>query len=617
MKAFASLYTELDASGSTSHKVEAMVRYLRDAPPADAAWAIYFLAGGKPRQIVPARSLREAAREASGLPEWLVDESYSSVGDLAETIAHLLPEAQVCESIGLSQWMDERLLPLRGAPAEVGIAALKNWWSQLDWNGRFALNKLITGGFRVGVSKQLVVRALAEVAGLEPTLIAQRMIGYTDARRMPDTQRYLALIAPPSADLSASQTSGQPYPFFLAHPLQGEVASLGALRDWQVEWKWDGIRAQLVLRGEQVWLWSRGEELITERFPEIERAARKLLESAGCERQALDGLVRDGALRDGPTLDGLVRNGLVLDGEVLAWDVARSRPLPFAALQRRITRKTLTAAIAREAPAVFVAYDLLESAGQDWRDRPLAQRRAQLERVLGQTADAGAAMCDSAAPAAIDAPSAPSAPSAPIGAPSERTMTEVLRLSPVLAASDWPELAALRESSRERGVEGFMLKRRSSSYGIGRTRAEGVDWWKWKVEPYSIDAVLVYAQRGHGRRASLYTDYTFALWDRPAGDGPKPPALLPFAKAYSGLTDDEIAQVDAVIRRTVVEKFGPVRSLTPTLVFELGFEGISRSPRHKSGVAVRFPRILRWRTDKTVDQANTLADLHALLGSTP
>jgi DNA ligase-1 len=556
MKAFASLYTELDASGSTSHKVEAMVRYLRDAPPADAAWAIYFLAGGKPRQIVPARSLREAAREASGLPEWLVDESYASVGDLAETIAHLLPEAQSCESIGLSKWMDERLLPLRGAPAEVGIEALKHWWSQLDWNGRFALNKLITGGLRVGVSKQLVVRALAEVAGLEATLIAQRMIGYTDTRRMPDAQRYLALIAPLLEGVSASQTGGQPYPFFLAHPLAGEVAEIGALHDWQVEWKWDGIRAQLVMRGEQVWLWSRGEELITERFPEIERAARKLL--------------------DGPVLDGLV-----LDGEVLAWDVARSRPLPFAALQRRITRKTLTAAIARDAPAVFVAYDLLESGGQDWRDRPLAARRAQLERLLG--------------------------------APSN----EVLRLSPAVTASDWPELAALRESSRERGVEGFMLKRRSSAYGMGRTRAEGVDWWKWKVEPYSIDAVLVYAQRGHGRRASLYTDYTFALWNRAAGEGPEPPALLPFAKAYSGLTDDEIAQVDAVIRRTVVEKFGPVRSVTPTLVFELGFEGISRSPRHKSGVAVRFPRILRWRTDKTVDQANTLADLNALLGSTP
>jgi DNA ligase-1 len=556
MKAFSRLYADLDASGSTSHKVESMVRYLRDAPPADAAWATYFLAGGKPRQIVPARSLREAARQASGLPEWLVDESYSSVGDLAETIAHLLPQAQACESIGLSQWMDERLLPLRGAPAEVGIEAIKTWWSQLDWHGRFALNKLITGGLRVGVSKQLVVRALAEVAGLEATQIAQRMIGYTDTRRMPDAQGYLALIAPLVEGASASQTGGQPYPFFLAHPLAGEVAEIGALHDWQVEWKWDGIRAQLVMRGEQVWLWSRGEELITERFPEIERAARKLL--------------------DGPVLDGLV-----LDGEVLAWDVARSRPLPFAALQRRITRKTLTAAIAREAPAVFVAYDLLESGGQDWRDRPLSARRAQLERLLG----------------------------APIN--------ELVRLSPAVIASDWPELATLRESSRERGVEGFMLKRRSSAYGMGRTRAEGVDWWKWKVEPYSIDAVLVYAQRGHGRRASLYTDYTFALWNRAAGEGPEPPALLPFAKAYSGLTDDEIAQVDAVIRRTVVEKFGPVRSVTPTLVFELGFEGISHSPRHKSGVAVRFPRILRWRIDKTVDQANTLADLHALLGSAP
>ena len=596
MKAFARLYADLDASGSTSHKVGSMVRYLREAPPADAAWATYFLAGGKPRQIVPARLLREAAREVSGLPEWLVDESYSSVGDLAETIAHLLPEGQACAPLGLSQWMEERLLPLRGAPAEVGIEALKTWWSQLDWNGRFALNKLITGGFRVGVSKQLVLRALAEVAGLEATLIAQRMIGYTDARRMPDAKRYLALIEPVADGMAVLATGGQPYPFFLAHPLQGEVASLGAVQDWQVEWKWDGIRAQLVMRGEQVWLWSRGEELITERFPEIERAARQL---AGAP--ALDG----------PGPDGLVLNSLVLDGEVLAWDVARSRPLPFAALQRRITRKTLTAAIARDAPAVFVAYDLLESAGQDWRDRSLAARRSQLERVLGQTAGEGAATCES------DPPAAPAAPAAPKAATGDRRPTEVLRLSPVLAASDWSELAALRESSRERGVEGFMLKRRASAYGMGRTRTEGVDWWKWKVEPFSIDAVLVYAQRGHGRRASLYTDYTFALWDRAADEGSEPPALLPFAKAYSGLTDDEIAQVDSVIRRTVVEKFGPVRSVTPTLVFELGFEGISRSPRHKSGVAVRFPRILRWRTDKTVDQANSLADLHALLGPSP
>jgi DNA ligase 1 len=596
MKAFARLYADLDASGSTSHKVGSMVRYLREAPPADAAWATYFLAGGKPRQIVPARLLREAAREVSGLPEWLVDESYSSVGDLAETIAHLLPEGQACAPLGLSQWMEERLLPLRGAPAEVGIEALKTWWSQLDWNGRFALNKLITGGFRVGVSKQLVLRALAEVAGLEATLIAQRMIGYTDARRMPDAKRYLALIEPVADGMAVLATGGQPYPFFLAHPLQGEVASLGAVQDWQVEWKWDGIRAQLVMRGEQVWLWSRGEELITERFPEIARAARQLVGAPAL---------------DGPGPDGLVLNSLVLDGEVLAWDVARSRPLPFAALQRRITRKTLTAAIARDAPAVFVAYDLLESAGQDWRDRPLAARRAHLERVLGQTAGEGAATCES------DPPAAPAAPAAPKAATGDRRPTEVLRLSPVLAASDWSELAALRESSRERGVEGFMLKRRASAYGMGRTRTDGVDWWKWKVEPYSIDAVLVYAQRGHGRRASLYTDYTFALWDRAADEGPEPPALLPFAKAYSGLTDDEIAQVDSVIRRTVVEKFGPVRSVTPTLVFELGFEGISRSPRHKSGVAVRFPRILRWRTDKTVDQANSLADLHALLGPSP
>ncbi|MCA3179526.1 MAG: ATP-dependent DNA ligase [Burkholderiaceae bacterium] len=558
MKAFADLYAELDASTSTLHKVDALERYLRGAAPADAAWAVYVLAGGKPRQAVASRLMREAAREAAGLPEWLFDESYQAVGDLAETIAHLLPPATTLEVVGLAEWMTRRLPSLRGAPPEDAKAALRGWWSALDWNGRFVLSKLITGGFRVGVSKLLVMRAVARVAGLDEKLLAQRMIGYTDARASPDAARWLALIAPADAAEPAAATAGHPYPFFLAHPLQQPPESLGAPGDWLVEWKWDGIRAQLVLRAGGAWLWSRGEELITERFPEIERAARAFAASVAPAGE-----------------------GLVLDGEVLAWDPQAVRPMPFAALQKRVARKTLTPAVLRASPAAFVAYDLLEWRGEDWRPRPQAERRAMLESLLEAAAVPG------------------------------------LSLSPRVVADDWAGFAALREASRARGVEGFMLKRLASAYGVGRTKVDGGDWWKWKVEPFSVDAVLVYAQRGHGRRASLYTDYTFAVWDRAvdAAGGPSDPprALLPFAKAYSGLTDEEIRRVDAIVRRTTVEKFGPVRSVTPTLVFELGFEAIARSPRHKSGIAVRFPRMLRWRTDKPVGEADTIEALRALL----
>ncbi|MFO0460554.1 MAG: cisplatin damage response ATP-dependent DNA ligase, partial [Burkholderiales bacterium] len=459
MKAFADLYAELDASTSTLHKVDALERYLRGAAPADAAWAVYVLAGGKPRQAVASRLMREAAREAAGLPEWLFDESYQAVGDLAETIAHLLPPATTLEVVGLAEWMTRRLPSLRGAPPEDAKAALRGWWSALDWNGRFVLSKLITGGFRVGVSKLLVMRAVARVAGLDEKLLAQRMIGYTDARASPDAARWLALIAPADAAEPAAATAGHPYPYFLAHPLQQPPESLGAPGDWLVEWKWDGIRAQLVLRAGGAWLWSRGEELITERFPEIERAARAFAASVAPAGE-----------------------GLVLDGEVLAWDPQAVRPMPFAALQKRVARKTLTPAVLRASPAAFVAYDLLEWRGEDWRPRPLAERRAMLESLLEAAAVPG------------------------------------LSLSPRVVADDWAGFAALREASRARGVEGFMLKRLASAYGVGRTKVDGGDWWKWKVEPFSVDAVLVYAQRGHRRRASLYTVYTFAGWDRAPAD---------------------------------------------------------------------------------------------------
>ena len=554
MKAFAALYRELDATTSSLAKQAALRRYLQDAAPADAAWAVYFLAGGKPRQLVATKVLRQLAQDAAGLPEWLFDESYDSVGDLAETMALLLPPPTGRHDIGLATWIEQHLLPLRKTAPDVLPDLLRQQWSQLALDERLVYFKLITGGFRVGVSRLQVTQALAAVAGVDAKRVAQRLMGYTHISGQPSAADYAALVALESHSELNPQTSSQPYPFFLAHPFNQPLdqfdALLGPPQHWIIEWKWDGIRAQLVKRAGQVWLWSRGEELLTERFPEL------------------------------AAMGAALPDGTVLDGEIVVWrghaDVPGSEGSvqPFADLQKRIGRKTLGAKLLRDIPVVLLAYDLLEWAQRDVRSLPQSQRRALLDTLLA----------DLRHPALLP--------------------------SPVLEGESWPDLARQRESARSMGVEGMMLKQREAPYGVGRTKDGGL-WWKWKIDPLSIDAVLIYAQRGHGRRASLYSDYTFAVWDGPPEQAGR--KLVPFAKAYSGLTDAEMARVDAIIRKTTVESFGPVRSVKPTLVFELGFEGIARSPRHKSGIAVRFPRMLRWREDKPVLDADTLQTLSALL----
>jgi DNA ligase-1 len=557
MHRFAQLYQALDASTATGEKVAALVRYFADVPAADGAWAVYFLAGGKPRQVVPTAVLRATACRMAGVDEWLFEECYQAVGDLAETIAHVLEPRSRIGTDGLAAWVEHRLLGWRALPPAEQSQRLEQAWDELDPAGRFVLVKLIGGGFRVGVSKLLVQRALAEHAGLDAKLLAQRLVGWTDARATPSAERYRALLAP--AD-GRAMAGGQPYPFFLAHALSGAPQALGDPGQWLVEWKYDGIRAQVVKREGQVWVWSRGEELVTERFPEV------------------------------VALAAAWPDGTVVDGELLAWAVGAEAPAPFGLLQQRLNRKTVGKKLLAEAPVTLMAYDLLEEAGIDLREQPQHARRARLEALALATG---------------------------------------LRVSPRLAAADWPAYATLREQSRPRGVEGLMLKQLESRYGSGRTKADGT-WWKWKIDPMTIDAVLIYAQAGHGRRASVYTDYTFAVWSRPPVDaaeaqavvdaiGRREPAvpgalqLLAFAKAYSGLSDQEFQSVDRVIRATTLEKFGPVRSVRPSLVFEIGFEGINASPRHKSGVAVRFPRMLRIRSDKPLHEADSMHTLRALI----
>lgn len=546
MKAFSELYFCLDASTSNNAKLAALIAYFRLTCAADAAWAVYFLCGGRPRQLVPTKLLRELATQASQLPPWLVEECYQAVGDLAETLSLLLPQAEHSAPQGFARWVEDKLLPLRQVPREEVIARLLPLLAQLDRRGQLVCIKLITGSFRVGVSKLMVTRALAEVANIDPKRIAQRLIGYNDLAGRPTAASFQRLITAVSCNDADERDVGQPYPFFLAHSLQVATqdlaARLGPPSDWQIEWKWDGIRAQLVKRKGQLWIWSRGEDLVTDRFVELVALAPHM------------------------------PDGTVLDGEIVVWKDDKLQS--FALLQQRITRKTLNARLLAQVPVVMLAYDLLEWQGEDWRQRSQSLRRAQLEQVVADCAQ------------------------------------PQLRISVLLQGEHWQDLEDQRGHARSLGVEGMMIKSQTALYGVGRSKDVGV-WWKWKVEPYTVDAVLIYAQRGHGRRASLYSDFTFAVWDAPVDVvGRK---LVTFAKAYSGLSDDEMRRVDAIVRKTTVEKFGPMRSVTPTMVFELAFEGIALSSRHKSGIAVRFPRMSRWRQDKPPADADTLETLRALL----
>ncbi len=525
MHRFATLFDAIDRTTSTNAKVAAMADYFADAPREDAAWAVFFLTGRRLKRLVPSAAIQEWTLAATGLPSWLLSECWSVVGDGAEIAALVLDQlpAAPSEDLPLSKWVEERIIPLKTLSPEVQQTRVTEWWRRLDRLQRFMLLKLLTGEFRVGVSQTLVVRAIARAAALPATTIAARLMG----EWAPSADWFSSVLSHERTEDDRSR----PYPFCLASPLDEAPDTLGSPEAWLIEWKWDGIRAQLVKRDARVHLWSRGEELITHRFPEIAAAATNL------------------------------PDGTVLDGEVLAF--RDDRPMPFSALQQRIGRQKQVAQLVRAVPVVFMTYDVLEDLNEDIRSFPLSERRRRLEGLLKGS---------------------------------------ILRPSPVVTGATWEELAALRADSRARGVEGLMLKRLTSAYGVGRKRG---DWWKWKIEPFSIDAVLIYAQPGSGKRASLLTDYTFGVWDN--GE------LVPIAKAYSGLSNEEIDEMDRWIRRHTRERFGPVRHVEPAHVFELGFEGIAKSTRHRSGIAVRFPRMLRWRRDKKPEDADTIESVRALL----
>lgn len=528
MRNFAQLYADLDETNKTNEKVALLSAYMQNADDGDRMWALALLSGRRPKRTVGTTKLKEWACAFANIDFWLFEECYSIVGDLAETITLILPPPIPSRSNEtLSYWVNY-IRSIDKLDEDAAREKIQQAWTLLSQSERFAFNKLITGGFRIGVSQTLVGRAISNFTGITPNVIAHRLMG----KWTPDTTTFDELLLQERHDDDLSK----PYPFCLAYQIDVPLESLGAPAEWQAEWKWDGIRGQIIKRNSQFFIWSRGEELVTDKFPELQE------------------------------LQALLPDGVVLDGEIMPYK--DGQVLGFNILQTRLGRKNITKKILADAPVAFFAYDMIEFNGYDLREKSLAERRALLEQLLKEVNHAA------------------------------------LIESPTVEFSSWDDLGEKRKLSRSMLSEGIMLKQKNSIYEVGRKKGH---WWKWKVDPYSIDAVLIYAQAGHGRRANLYTDYTFALWQ---GE-----LLVPFAKAYSGLTDKEIEEVDAIVKKTTKEKFGPVRSVTPTLVFELGFEGINISTRHKSGIAVRFPRILRWRTDKKVEDANTLDDLKALINS--
>jgi DNA ligase-1 len=525
MKLFTELFSSLDQSNKTSDKLKALEVYFSKAKDIDKLWTLALFTYRKPKRAVTSKELRLWCIEIASIPEWLFEESYQTVGDLAETIALLLPLPEKKSEFSLAYWI-EFLKDLKALPEEEKKSNMISAWSILDKQERFIFNKIITGGFRVGVSQNLITQAIANVFEMEKSEVAHRLMG----NWTPENTSFDKLIL---AKNFADDLS-RPYPFYLAYPLEEGLESLGKIEDWQIEWKWDGIRGQIIQRAKEVFIWSRGEELVTEKFPELVEFSSKL------------------------------PDGTVLDGEIIGFQ--DGTPLPFSLLQTRIGRKTVNKKLLLDAPVGFICYDVLEFEGRDLRDHSMLERRQILEQI-----DKGIAASN-------------------------------FQISPFVEVQNWKEAAVLQKTSRSMLAEGFMLKKKTSSYEVGRKRG---NWWKWKIEPFTIDGVVLYAQKGHGSRANLYSDYTVAVWENEK--------LVPFAKAYSGLTGAEMKEVDQYVKKNTLERFGPVRTVKPGLVFEIAFEGIQESPRHKSGIALRFPRIQRWRKDKPIEEANTLNDLKALL----
>ncbi|RRQ49676.1 ATP-dependent DNA ligase [Maribacter algicola] len=563
MKRFAQLIKTLDSTNKTTVKVDALTQYFLEANDADKVWTIAILSHRRPPRPVNTTLLREWASELANIPLWLFEESYHIVGDLAETIALVVPSSKSSTEKTLTQFLEEMIALKKKSDLEKKQYLFDNW-KVLDYYERFVFTKLITGGFRIGVSQKLMTRALSKATEIDEDILAYKLMGNWDPNKISFQQLIL--------EENKTDYLSKPYPFYLAYALEDDPGSLGDVNEWSIEHKWDGIRSQVVLRNDEIFVWSRGEELVTDKYPEFERFI------------------------------GKIPNGTVIDGEILPYP--KGQIGTFNDLQKRIGRKSVSKSLLAKIPVILKAYDVLEWKGMDVRQKPFSKRRQYLE-----------ALFDEVDPTTLSHQKTKIVDENKSGATerirsefTERSRSDLpLQLSETMDFGSWQEVAQERDRSREKHSEGLMLKRKDSPYLVGRKKG---DWWKWKVDPLTIDAVLTYAMRGHGRRSNLFTDYTFALWDENENGERE---LVTFAKAYSGLTDAEFRKLDAWIKKNTLERFGPVRSVTPHHVFEIAFEGIALSNRHKSGVATRFPRMLRWRQDKSIHEANSLDDLKKMI----
>ncbi|MHA7055771.1 ATP-dependent DNA ligase [Aquimarina sp. M1] len=544
MKLFADLIKTLDSTNKTNVKVAALASYFEQAPTKDKVWTIAILSHRRPPRPVNTTLLRHWASELANIPLWLFEESYHIVGDLAETIALVIPASYETSQKSLTTFLEE-IIALKKQEDTVKKEYLLQNWKSLNYYERFVFTKLITGSFRIGVSQKLMTRALSKATQIDEDILAYKLMGNWD----PNTISFQDLVL----EEKESDFLSKPYPFYLAYAMENEVSDLGNVEDWYAEHKWDGIRAQAIIRNKELFVWSRGEELVTDKYPEFQEFLNR------------------------------IPDGTVLDGEILPFPNGEIGT--FNDLQTRIGRKNVSKNLLQKTPVILKAYDILEWQGKDIRNLPFSERREILEKLYHQIHQAEPILSAD-------------------GSIEKQIKTIPLHLSEKMSFTSWQEVATERERSRDLHSEGLMLKRKNSPYLVGRKKG---DWWKWKVDPLTIDAVLTYAMRGHGRRSNLFTDYTFGLWNDEKTE------LVTFAKAYSGLTDTEFKQVDKFIKAHTLERYGPVRSVTPELVFEIAFEGIALSKRHKSGVATRFPRILRWRKDKKIEQANSLEDLKLLI----
>ena len=556
-RSFGNLINNLEQCNSTKKKINLISVFIKDIDPRDGSWILLLLMSSRQKRVITGRRLKDILQASFRMPSWLIDDCFAQVGDSAETISLLWPQLKSeltdanieCsevynklfnepkESKPLHWWMETLLPAIKDATETTQNRLILKLWSDIADQDHYLTNKLITGGFRNGVSKGLVVKSIAKAYKLDESTVLERLMKPIEINNI----WFQELTHPVS--INRTDRGAIPYPFYLASPVEIEKIKETPPADWRLEYKWDGIRGQLIKRDTGAYLWSRGEELVNHVFPEIIEMAENL------------------------------PDGTVLDGEILCWQKDVRKPMAFASLQRRLGRKTVNKKLLKECPTVFLAYDILEHKSIDIRAYNLRDRLKLLESVQ------------------------------------LNYNHPCLVIDNEKEFAEWEELIQLRDRARLEGAEGLMIKKISSHYLSGRKRGY---WWKYKHDPMTLDAVLIYAQAGTGKRANLFTDYTFALWDN-SNKNSKDRKLVTFAKAYSGLNNSELMELDKWIRTHTIERYGPTRVVEQKQIFEIAFEGVMESKRHKCGLAVRFPRIHRWRIDKPVMEADCIEQAQALL----